>query len=187
MDQGHLTTNNPPWKKQWLSITILKTLVLWHPPFLMSPIHLNKMECQFLCKGMLTIFYFLFLLYTLHILENALHDNVMLKKEWNVCCEKFFSLMMMHTLKLDQSSLTSSKVSNPLWTFLSTTNEINFHMDSQIMHLNEHIKWHKILSHLLPKKVDYFFLVFIARHGIISFPIGQQIWYTFISRSISQK
>jgi hypothetical protein len=52
--------------------------------------------------------------------------------------------------------LRQRRFQNPLWTFVSTTNEINFCMDSQIMHLIEHIKWHGILSHLLPKKVDYF-------------------------------
>jgi len=131
--------------------------MLWHPPFLMSPIHLNKMECQFLSKGMLIIFYFLFLLYTLHILENALHDNVMLKKEWNVCCEKFFFPDDDAYIEAWSKFIDFVKgFKSSYGTFLSTTNEINFHMDSQIMHLNEHIKWHKILSHLLPKKVGYF-------------------------------
>jgi len=107
-------------------------------------------------QGNVNYFYLLFL-YIPYIYW-TMHCMTMSYWKRNEMCvvKSFFFLMMMHALKLDQSSLTLSKVSNPLWTFLSTTNEINFHMYSQIMHLNEHIKWHKILSHLLPKKVDYF-------------------------------
>lgn len=49
---------------------------------LMSPNHLDQNGMPISMQGNVNHFYLLLLIYTfLHILDNALHDNVMLKKE----------------------------------------------------------------------------------------------------------